>query len=78
MTFTATVRNLLVMSSVFSVLTGVILLITSVMLLDALRKEQETAFKGKFELYNRTALYCTYVQIYVDTKQADGVWVSIS
>ena len=58
-TFTATVRNLLVMSSVFSVLTGVILLITSVMLLDALRKEQETAFKGKFELYNRTALYCT-------------------
>ena len=35
------------MSSVFSVLAGIILLITSVMLLDALRKEQETAFKGK-------------------------------
>ena len=56
--FPATVRNLLVMSSVFSVLTGVILLITSVMLLDALRKEQETAFKGKFE--TRTTLYCMH------------------
>ena len=39
------------MSSVFSVLAGVILLITSVMLLDALRKEQETAFKGKCGLW---------------------------
>ena len=36
------------MSSVFSVLAGIVLLITSVMLLDALRKEQETAFKGKY------------------------------
>ena len=41
------VRNLLIISSVFSVIAGVVLLITSVMLLDALRKEQETAFKGK-------------------------------
>ena len=40
------VRNLLVMSSVFSLFGGVALLITNVLLLDGLRKEQETAFKG--------------------------------
>ena len=39
-------RNLLVMCSVFSLLGGIALLITSVMLLDALRKEQEVAFVG--------------------------------
>ena len=40
------VRNLLVMSSVFSLFGGVALLITNVLLLDGLRKEQESAFKG--------------------------------
>ena len=34
------------MSSVFSLFGGVALLITNVLLLDGLRKEQETAFKG--------------------------------
>lgn len=40
------VRNLLVVTHVFSLLGAFALLVTSVMLLDALRKEQETAFKG--------------------------------
>ena len=34
------------MSSVLSLLGGVALLVTNVLLLDGLRKEQETAFKG--------------------------------
>ncbi len=37
-------RNLLIVAAVFSLLGGLALLITSVMLLDALRKEQEPAF----------------------------------
>ena len=41
------VRNLLVMSDAFSLIGGIALVITSVMLLDALRKEQENAFIGK-------------------------------
>ncbi len=49
MHFVSAVRNLLVMSAVFSFLCGIALFITSVMLLDALRKEQETAFKGEEE-----------------------------
>lgn len=40
------VRNLLIMSSVFSLFGGVALLVTNVLLLDGLRKEQESAFKG--------------------------------
>ena len=40
------VRNLLIMSSVFSLLGGIAIAITSVQLLDALRKEQEISFKG--------------------------------
>ncbi len=40
-------RNLLVMSAVFSMFLGLAVLVTSVMLLDALRKEQEHAFIGK-------------------------------
>lgn len=40
------IRNLLIMSSVLSLLGGVALLVTNVLLLDGLRKEQETAFKG--------------------------------
>lgn len=40
------VRNLLVLAAVLSMIGGVALLITSVMLLDALRKEQEHAFAG--------------------------------
>ena len=40
-------RNLLVLASSVSVLGAIALLITSVMLLDALRKEQEHAFIGK-------------------------------
>lgn len=42
----AHVRNLLIMSSVLSLLGGVALFVTNVLLLDGLRKEQETAFKG--------------------------------
>ena len=34
------------MSSVFSLLGGIALFVTNVLLLDGLRKEQETAFKG--------------------------------
>lgn len=34
------------MSSVFSLIGGVFLFVTNVLLLDGLRKEQETAFKG--------------------------------
>ena len=48
------------MSSVFSVLAGIVLLITSVMLLDALRKEQETAFKGKYGDEIRTTNVMNY------------------
>ena len=40
------VRGLLVMSSVFSLLGGVALFFTNVFLLDGLRKEQEGAFKS--------------------------------
>lgn len=40
------IRGLLIMSSVFSLLGGIALFVTNVLLLDGLRKEQETAFKG--------------------------------
>ena len=39
------VRNLLIMSSVFSLLSGIALFVTNVFLLDGLRKEKETAFR---------------------------------
>jgi len=42
----AHIRNLLIMSSVFSLLAAAALFVTNVLLLDGLRKEQETAFKG--------------------------------
>ncbi len=41
------VRNLLIMAAAVSLIVGIALLITSVMLLDALRKEQEHAFIGR-------------------------------
>ena len=40
------VRNLLIMSSVFSLVGGVALFIVSALLLDGLRREEESAFKG--------------------------------
>ena len=40
------VRNLMIMSSVFSTLGGVVLFVVSSLLLDGLRREEETAFKG--------------------------------
>merc|ERR1711953_308279 len=42
----AHIRGLLIMSSVFSLLLGIGLFITNVLLLDGLRKEQESGFKG--------------------------------
>ena len=40
------VRNLLIMSSVFSLIGGVVLFIVSALLLDGLRREEESAFKA--------------------------------
>ena len=40
------IANLLIMSSVVSLLLGIALFFTNVMLLDGLRKEQENGFKG--------------------------------
>ena len=42
--YTFTVRNLLMMSAVFSLIGGFILFIASIAILDALRKEDERAF----------------------------------
>lgn len=42
----AHIRGLLIMSSVFSLLLGIGLFVTNVLLLDGLRKEQESGFKG--------------------------------
>ena len=44
--FSISVRNLLIMSSVFSLVGGVALFVFSSLLLDGLRREEETAFKG--------------------------------
>ena len=44
------VRNLLIFGSVFSLLGGCAVLVSNVLLLDGLRKEQEKAFKGKYIL----------------------------
>ena len=49
------VRNLLMMSAVFSLVGGFILFIASVTLLDSLRKEDERAFR--FWLWTMVSIY---------------------